>query len=186
MPRRMENGQAPITEVDVRGRDDDVRHRAAVVVGPHPVAELRVLVDLVGVTELAVPVVDEPVDRVHERPVERMTHGERLRRKPAGGGQSARVVDIGMRDQDVRDINLESGEHLREDRVRRPCDTGVDDRGRCAADDEEDADEPVTERRDEPVDAGNDLCHTRYLAARSGSSGDGAQVAVQAPSTAID
>ena len=58
--------------------------RAAVVVGAHPVAELRVLVDLVGVTELAVPIVDEPVDRVHERPVERMTHGERLRREPAG------------------------------------------------------------------------------------------------------
>ena len=186
MPRRMEDGQAPVTEFDVRGRDDDVGHRAAVVVGPHPVAELRVRVDLVGVTELAVPLVDQPVDRVHERPVERMTHGERLRRKPACGGQTARVVDIGVRDQDVRDVNLESGEHLREGRVRRPRDTGVDDRGRSAADDEEDAHEPVTERRDEPVDAGDDLCHTRYLSARSGSSGDGAQVAVQAPSTAID
>ena len=146
----------------------------------------RVRVDLVSVTELAVPLVDQPVDRVHERPVERMTHGERLRRKPACGGQTPRMVDIGVRHQDVRDVNLESVEHLCEGGVRRPGDTGVDDRCRSAADDEEDAHEPVTERRDEPVDAGDDLGHTRYLTARSGSSGDGAQVAVQAPSTAID
>ena len=125
MPRRVEDGEAAVTEVDVRGRDDDVGHRAAVVVGAHPVAELRVLVDLVGVTELAVPLVDEPVDRVHERPVERMTHGERLRREPAGGGQAARVVDVGVRDQDVRDVDLESGERLcagpRPESPRRRC-----------------------------------------------------------------
>ena len=87
MPRRMEDGQAPVTELDLRGRGDDVGHRAAVVVRPHPVAELRVRVDLVGVTELAVPLVDEPVDRVHERPVERMTHGERLRRESPGAAR---------------------------------------------------------------------------------------------------
>ena len=99
--RRVEDGQAPVTEVELRGRDDHVCHRAAVVVGPHPVAELRVRVDLVGVPELAIAVVDQPVDRVHERPVERMAHGERPRRKPACGGQASRVVDVGVRDEDV-------------------------------------------------------------------------------------
>ena len=53
-------------------------------------------------------------------------------------------------------------------------------------DHDEDTDVPVTERRDEPVHAGHDLAHRPYRSARSGSSGDGAQVAVQAPSTAID
>ena len=144
----MEDDQAPVTEVDVRGRVDDVGHCAAVIIGPHPIAELRVRFDLVGVTELAVPVVDQPVDRVHERAVERMTHGERLRRKPACGGQTARVVDIGVRDHDVRDVSLESGEHVCEGRIRRPGDAGVDDRCRSAADDEEEAHEPVTEGRD--------------------------------------
>ena len=85
----------------MRGRDDDVGHPPAVVVGAHPVAELRVLVDLVGVAELAVPIVDEPIDRVHERPVERMTHGERLRRESAGAGEAARVIDVGVSDDDV-------------------------------------------------------------------------------------
>ena len=111
------------------GGDDDGGHRAAVVVGPHPVAELGLRIDLVRVTELAVPLVDHPVDGVHERPVERMRHGERLRRKRACGGETARVVDVGMRDEDVRDVDLESGERLCEDCVRRLRDAGVDDRG---------------------------------------------------------
>ena len=187
MTRRVDDRQAPVTEVELRRRDDHACHRAAVVVGPHPVAELRVRVDLVGVPELAIAVVDQPVDRVDEWPVERMAHGERPRRQSACGGQASRVVDVGVRDEDGRHVDVESGERLCEDRIRRVRDSRVDDRGGSPADDEEDAHVPVTERRDEPVHAGDDLAHNPYRSARSGSSGEGgARVAVQAPSTAID
>ena len=125
VPGSVEDGQAPVTEVDLCGRGDHAGHPPAVIVGAHPITELGAWIDLVEVTEeLAVPIVDEPLDRVDERPVEQMTHGERLRREPACRGQASRVVDVGVRDDDVETSTSEPQAQVQEsspENQRRRC-----------------------------------------------------------------
>ena len=109
MPWGVKDSQASVPEVDVCGGRNHGADRSAVVIGPHPVTEFGVRVDLMSVPELAVPFVDHPLDRVHEWPVELVRHGERSWRERAGGGEAARVIDICVRDEDMRDVDLESG-----------------------------------------------------------------------------
>jgi hypothetical protein len=89
MPWGVKNSQVSVSEIDVCGRRNHGADPSAAVIGPYPATELGVRVDPMGVSELAVSFVDHPLDRVHERPVKLVGHGERPWRERAGRGEAA-------------------------------------------------------------------------------------------------